>query len=257
MVLAGMAGRTLRIVGVEVTDFNLAELLEEIRAGVAAHDKRIVANHNLHSLYLFPRRELLREFYKKARCSHIDGMPLVWIAKLYGYRVTRDRRITYVDLLDPMLRMAAAGRWRIFYLGSRPEACAKGTEAVRSRYPAIAWESAHGYFDVDRRGTENLAVLAKIAAFRPDILMVGMGMPRQEEWIARNLSELDAGVLLPCGAAVDYLAGAIPTPPRWAGRTGLEWLFRLYAEPRRLGSRYLVEPWSVLAMLLRDLSRRS
>lgn len=256
MILRAKAERTIRLVGVEVSDLNLAELLEEIHAGVRTHDRRVIANHNLHSLYLFHRNERLRAFYRRASFSHIDGMPLIWIAKLYGHGVPRDRRITYVDLLPPLLTMAAAHHWRIFYVGSRPEACAKGAETVRLRYPDINWKSTDGYFDASRSSAENRAVLDKIAAFQPDILMVGMGMPRQEEWIEQNSGELNAGVILPCGAAIDYLAGAIPTPPRWAGRTGLEWLFRLCAEPRRLGSRYLVEPWFVLALLVRDLSRR-
>ena len=76
--------------------------------------------------------------------------------------------------------------------------------------------------------------------------MVGMGMPLQEHWIAENYDKLGNAVILPCGAAIDYFAGAIPTPPRWAGRLGLEWLYRLLAEPTRLWKRYLIEPWFLL-----------
>jgi N-acetylglucosaminyldiphosphoundecaprenol N-acetyl-beta-D-mannosaminyltransferase len=72
---------------------------------------------------------------------------------------------------------------------------------------------------------------------------VGMGMPRQEHWIMDNLHRLHSMVVLPCGASIDYVCGEIPTPPRWAGRWGLEWLCRLLAEPRRLWKRYLIEPW--------------
>jgi len=88
-------------------------------------------------------------------------------------------------------------------------------------------------------------VTRAIAAFRPDLLMVGMGMPRQEAWVAAHVDALEVPAVLTCGACMDYVAGVVATPPRWAGRVGLEWGFRLIAEPRRLGYRYLVEPWSV------------
>ncbi len=107
---------------------------------------------------------------------------------------------------------------------------------------------------MDRRDDE--LVVEKINAFRPHVLMVGMGMPRQERWILHRFDELDANAILQSGACFDYVAGAIPTPPRWLGRFGLEWLYRLACEPVRLWRRYLVEPWLVGAWLVRDLLRR-
>jgi N-acetylglucosaminyldiphosphoundecaprenol N-acetyl-beta-D-mannosaminyltransferase len=80
-----------------------------------------------------------------------------------------------------------------------------------------------------------------------------MGMPRQEIWVLNNLEKLHAKVILTCGACMDYIAGEIPTPPRWMGRVGLEWLYRLLSEPGRLWKRYLVEPWFLGGLLVRDL----
>ncbi len=246
-----LSQQRIRFLDIEMTDYRLGELVNEISAGVLAHDRRIIANHNLHSLYLFHHRERLRAFYQLVSSSHIDGMPLVWIARLQGLEVAPECRITYVDLMPPLLRRAQEQRWKIFYLGSKPAACEQGSAVVRAQYPGIDWRSANGYFDATRDGAANLEIVARIAEFDPDLLMVGMGMPRQEEWIAENLPRLRAGVILPCGAAIDYMAGVVPTPPRWAGRLGLEWLFRLLAEPRRLASRYLIEPWYILLLLLR------
>jgi len=79
-----------------------------------------------------------------------------------------------------------------------------------------------------------------------------MGMPLQENWILDNLPDLEADVILPSGACFDYLAGEIPIPPRWMGRVGLEWLYRLGSEPRRLWRRYLVEPWFVAGLALKE-----
>ena len=249
--------RVLRLLDIEVTDYTLDGLIAEISFGIKSRTQRIIANHNLHSLYLFHRTERMRAFYRLADSSHVDGMPLIWIAKLYGFAIERESRITYVDLLPPLLEVANAERWRIFYVGSRPAVCAQGSEVVRERYPGIDWQAAQGYFEMTKDGEANRDLVAAIAAFSPDVLLVGMGMPRQEQWISENLNDLRAGVILPCGAAIDYLAGAVPTPPRWAGALGIEWLFRLAAEPRRLAARYLVESWYVLGLLVRDRARRS
>ena len=83
--------------------------------------------------------------------------------------------------------------------------------------------------------------------------MVGMGMPRQELWIYDNYENIAATVILPCGAALDYIGGSLPVPPHWLSQIGLEWAFRLGTEPRRLAHRYLVEPWPIISSILRDV----
>ena len=117
--------------------------------------------------------------------------------------------------------------------------------------PGLKLEVRDGYFDMDDVD-QNARVLAQINAFRPDVLFVGMGMPRQELWIERNFAEVASGVMFSVGGAFDYEAGVVPTPPRWSGRWGLEWLFRFAAEPRRLFSRYFVEPWFLLPPALAE-----
>jgi N-acetylglucosaminyldiphosphoundecaprenol N-acetyl-beta-D-mannosaminyltransferase len=92
-------------------------------------------------------------------------------------------------------------------------------------------------------------VIVDINAYAPHILMVGMGMPRQELWILENRHDLRVNVIMPSGAIMDYIAGALPTPPRWLGPLGLEWCYRLLAEPARLSRRYMLEPWFVLGKM--------
>jgi N-acetylglucosaminyldiphosphoundecaprenol N-acetyl-beta-D-mannosaminyltransferase len=122
---------------------------------------------------------------------------------------------------------------------------------LRNRYAGLQIRTHHGHFNAEQAGLENQAVLAEVKAYAPDVLMIGMGMPRQEIWILENQKDIDARTVFCCGALMDYVAGEIPTPPRWIGHLGFEWLYRLLSEPARLWQRYLLEPWSVMGQLTR------
>ena len=132
----------------------------------------------------------------------------------------------------------------------------RGAALLRLQYPGLEIRTAHGYFDATRRSAESRSMVAAINMFHPHMLMVGMGMPLQQYWVLDHYEELGVNVISTSGAALDYVAGEIPTPPRWTGPIGLEWMFRLGAEPRRLAGRYLVEPWFILGSLIPELIRR-
>jgi N-acetylglucosaminyldiphosphoundecaprenol N-acetyl-beta-D-mannosaminyltransferase len=234
------------------------DLTGMIAEGIGTNQKWLIANHNLHSLYLFHKEHLsynnplLGGYFRRAKHTHIDGMSLVGLARMYGYALRREHRIAYIDWLPEFLELAAHEQWRVFYLGSAPGVIDRGVSRLRDKFPGLIIAGHHGYFNVEKYCDENRRVLAGIADFAPHLLMVGMGMPRQERWIEENFNDITANVMLSSGATLDYIAGTIPTPPRWMGRLGLEWAFRLASEPKRLSSRYLVEPWSVLKLVLQD-----
>jgi N-acetylglucosaminyldiphosphoundecaprenol N-acetyl-beta-D-mannosaminyltransferase len=240
--------RTFEVLGCVVHAVTATDLTDLVECAIDSGESCIIANQNLHSLYLYQRDAKLREFFSKAKWIHADGMGVVLLGRATGAKVGRSERVTYVDWLPLLLERVVDRRWRIFYLGSRPGVAEKGTAILRERFPGLRMSSDHGYFDP--AGEQNESVLRAIQKFSPDILLVGMGMPRQEHWIIDNLDRLGPMVVLPCGASIDYVSGEIPTPPRWAGRWGLEWLYRLLAEPRRLWRRYLIEPWFLGHLLI-------
>jgi N-acetylglucosaminyldiphosphoundecaprenol N-acetyl-beta-D-mannosaminyltransferase len=242
-----------KFLGVKIDPLSIPELNSLIADSVKQNQKWIIANHNLHSLYLYHHDSKMRAFYAKADYTHIDGMPLVMIGKLLGYPLQRNQRVTYVDWVYPLMAEAARQGWRVFYLGSKPGVAERGANILRDKFPSLQIACSHGYMDIRKNSKENLATLAAIKAYQPHILMVGMGMPRQEHWINENLESLTANSILPSGACIDYIAGAVPTPPRWMGKVGLEWLYRLKSEPKRLWRRYLVEPWFVAKLFLREV----
>lgn len=227
-----------------------AELNQAVREAAIRPGRTVIANHNLHSLYLFHRDKRFREFYEYADLVHADGAGIVLLSALSRTRLGREHRTTYVDWMPDLIAMAAAERWRIFYVGSKPGVAEQGASKLREQYPDLQISTAHGYFDNHRNSAENQALLRRIRSYRPELLLVGMGMPRQERWIMENLADLECRVVFQAGAAMDYIAGAVATPPRWTGRLGLEWLFRLMIEPRRLASRYLIEPWYIAGLVI-------
>jgi len=244
------------LLGVWVDTATIADLNGRITEAVETGSRKVIGHHNLHSVYLYHRDPKFRAFYGRADCTHVDGMSLILAGWCLGLPLRRRHRVTYVDWLSPLVQMAAQNQWRIFYLGSREGVADRGAAVLRERFPGIQIATAHGYFDSRPHSAENLAVLEEINRFQPNILFVGMGMPRQEYWVLDNLEQLRVNAILTSGAAIDYVAGEIPTPPRWAGQWTLEWVFRLKAEPRRLWRRYLFEPWFVLGLFLQEWSSR-
>jgi len=234
----------------------MPEMNELVAQGIRERQKWLIANHNLHSVYLFHRHDRMREFYAHADFTYLDGMPLVALGRLYGYPLERDHRLTNADWTRPLMQLAAENGWRVFNVGSARDVAEKGAAELRKLFPKLQIEVSDGFFDATPGSAENEALIERINAYQPDLLMVGMGMPRQELWTLDNYARLQAHVILSSnGAALDYIAGAVPTPPRWSGRIGMEWAFRLINEPRRLFSRYLIEPWYVLFLLLMDYPR--
>jgi N-acetylglucosaminyldiphosphoundecaprenol N-acetyl-beta-D-mannosaminyltransferase len=241
------------ILGVKVNPLTISDLNSIIKNSVDKDKKLVIANHNVNSLCLYHRNPKMRDFYKKADYTHIDGMALIFLGKLLDFPLEKDYRVTYVDWVWSLMSEAASKGWRIFYLGSKEGVAAKGAKILKQKYRGLEIATADGYFDPSPGGRENAEILTKINQYQPHILMVGMGMPRQEQWILENFQHIKVNSILPSGACLDYVAGEIPTPPRWLGRVGLEWLYRLLSEPKRLWKRYLLEPWFLLWLLCKEL----
>ncbi|WP_228282011.1 WecB/TagA/CpsF family glycosyltransferase [Rubrobacter marinus] len=244
------------LLGVRVDALTEGDLSALIREAAARNERHLVLNHNLHSLYLYHHDPAFRKLYDRADHVHVDGMPLVWAGRLLGYGLTRENRLTSVDWLPHVLKTCAEEGLRVYFLGSEPGVPEGAAARFREGAPGLRVETHHGYFDAAPGSPENERVLREIDEYRPHALMVGMGMPRQERWILENLDRLQANTIWNLGAFMDYAAGAVPTPPRWMARLGLEWLARFAAEPRRLWRRYLLEPPFALVLLARDLARR-
>jgi N-acetylglucosaminyldiphosphoundecaprenol N-acetyl-beta-D-mannosaminyltransferase len=229
------------------------EVLHHIQQAVRQGAKSLIANHNLHSLYLMQKRPELGAFYDKADLIEVDSTPLLAFSRALGLHSRGFHRCTYLDWRDHFWSLANREGWRILSVGGAPGVGDDAARRLKLRYPDTDIAIHHGFFDARPGSSENAAVLDRITTFQPHILFVGMGMPRQELWIAENFERLPDCVILSVGAAFDYEAGVQSAAPRWMGRAGIEWAYRLLHDPKRLFVRYCVEPWTLLPLALRHI----
>lgn len=227
---------------VSVQAITQAELTEFCLSQINAGRISLIANHNLHSIYLVREKKKMKMFYDQAVITHADGMAAAMLFKLLNPAIGRAHRTTYVDWFPELLTVFDRLEARMAYVGGIPKTVSIAAEKLSSQYPGIRAHFQHGYFDKETNGEENKRVICELRQFRPQVVFLGMGMPVQEEWFVDNLNDLPPAVYFQAGAALDYWSGVVHTPPRWMGRTGTEWLYRLCCEPRRLWKRYLWEP---------------
>src|SRR5260370_28484066 len=244
-----------RFLGIRVNPLTIPELNLKIAEAIARDERWIIANHNRRSVCVFRKDGKFGSFFEWAKYIHVDGMSVVYLGRLLGFPLKTWHRVTYADWLSPLLADAARLKWRVFYLGSRPGVAERGAAILRHVHPGLQMETAHGYFDTRKESAENGGILSRINTYQPNILLVGMGMPRQEFWVLDNLQRIRANAILTAGATMDYVVGAIATPPRWAGRFGIEWIFRLVDEPGRLWRRYLIEPLTLVGPVSAELAK--
>lgn len=240
--------RQFSLAGIRIDALEHGDLIHLVTRAKSTGNNLLVLHHNLHSLHLYCTNADFRAAYSQATWVYIDGMPVVWCSQLAGLPVTRKHRITFLESFDLILDAAEQYGWRVFYLGSAAEELTKGIALLRSRHPRLAIEGHHGFFS--KSGGESDEVAAKINEFGADVLFVGMGMPLQETWLAEHSWKIRASAILTSGATLDYVTGHAYRPPAWVGPLGLYGVFRLFADPKRLWRRYLIEP----LFLTRDLA---
>jgi N-acetylglucosaminyldiphosphoundecaprenol N-acetyl-beta-D-mannosaminyltransferase len=183
-----------------------------------------------------------------------DSTPLLLWARLVNGAGRGFHRCTYLDWRDAFWRKAAGRGWKVFYLGGAPGVADDAAKRIMARHPGVDIRCRDGFFDAAAGSADNAALVDQINAYAPDILFVGMGMPRQEIWITLHQPYLHPCVTFSVGAAFDYEAGVQTAAPRWMGQMGVEWLFRFAHDPRRLFFRYAIEPWSLIGPAVADLA---
>jgi len=233
------------LLGMKLNPMTTGDLLELLQARINAGQQCLIAYQNLHGMHFSYIDEAFNRLHQRQNCFvYIDGFPIYLLSRLFGYSVARRHRITGNDYIWPLLSLAEQGGWRLYLLGGNEKVLSAASDMIRHRVPDLVFRAHHGYFDAASEGD---AVIKDILAFAPALVIVGLGMPLQEQWILENAALLASTSVCAMGAIIDYISGSERVPPRWLGAVGLEWLFRLIDNPARFWQRYLFEPWLVLA----------
>lgn len=228
-----------------------SELLSVFADAIVTRKRTVIFHVNFHGLYVQLKNRSLDAIYDEADYVAIDGMPVVWLARAAGLPVKTIHRNTLLDCFEEILAVAAQNAWRVFYFGGREDVLRLGLNRLRNLLPSLMIAGHQGYVADD----QNRIVADTISAFQPDILFVGLGMPRQEHWVARYSASVGASVITTCGATMEYVSGHAYRPPLWAGRMGLYGAARLLSNPTKLWSRYLLEPFILVPSLAVEILR--
>jgi N-acetylglucosaminyldiphosphoundecaprenol N-acetyl-beta-D-mannosaminyltransferase len=187
------------------------------------------------------------------RCDLVvaDGMPLVWTSRLLGSPLKA--RVTGVDLVPQLAQLAAARGYRVFLLGGLPDSTQGAARALKDAFPDIQLVGQLSPAHAPLEEMDHASILECIAGAEPDILLVAFGNPKQEKWLAMHRHRLRVPVTMGVGGTFDFLSGHISRAPYWMQRSGLEWLYRTFQEPRRLAARYASNAYGLLRHLPQQL----
>jgi len=243
------------ILGVGVSSVNLDDAVTRIERWIGERSRNYVCVTGVHGVMECQRDQRLRSIHNDASMVTPDGMPLVWFSHLTGRPHTR--RVYGPDLMRKLTAVSNLRGYRQFYYGGAVGVTGKLTHVLLREYPELKVVGALCPPFRELTSDEDAAIVATVNAARPDIVWVGLSTPKQERWMARHLGLIDAPVMIGVGAAFDFLAGTKRQAPRWMQRNGLEWLFRVCTEPRRLWRRYAYIVPGFLILATGALVRRS
>lgn len=240
----------MRVNGVRIDALGMDATVEEIIGWTAGNRPRVAVGVNAHVCNLAGRDPELQSFLEESDLNYADGQSVVWAARALGLGVPE--RVATTDLAPPLLRRAARDDVRVFFFGGKPGVADSAADRMRHAAPGVNIATHHGYVR-----PENMEhVLGAIRAHGTDLLFVGLGDPMQEAWVRKYGAESGADAILTCGGLFDWLSGTNTRAPSWMIRAGLEWMWRLMIEPKRLARRYLVGNPVFLMNLARQLVMR-
>lgn len=235
--------------GITIDNLTMAETIDVVDRFVDEKQSLLVVTPNMDHLYRLRRDAEFRQAYEKAGLALADGCSILWLAWAMGLPLKA--KVSGSDLMVEYCRAAASKGRRIFFLGGFDDVAEKSASILCERYPGLVAAGAYSpSLGFDQKEAESNKIVELIRESRPDILFVGAGAPRQEKWLARYMGQIGPIVGVGVGAAFDFVSGRVPRAPVWMQNWGMEWLWRLVHEPRRLSHRYLIEDFPLFLLLL-------
>jgi N-acetylglucosaminyldiphosphoundecaprenol N-acetyl-beta-D-mannosaminyltransferase len=249
----------IELLGVTIDPLRMDQAAAQVLAWVDNGPPRCryVVTPNVDHVVMLQHHAGLQAAYREAGLILADGAPVIWASHLLGKPLPE--RVAGSDLTPALFDLAdddqaRAGRpLRVYLLGAAPGVADRAAENIHRRWPGVKVVGTYSPpLGFEKDTAENLRILARIADARPEVLIVGLGAPKQELWIHQHAGGIQARVALCVGATIDFLAGEKSRAPRWMQQAGLEWLHRVLSEPRRLAARYAKDAWIFPQLVVRD-----
>ncbi len=242
----------INICNVLIDNVTTQETLDTIERLIAARTPCYISNPNVDVIIHCNRdQEFLGPYYRQGALCLADGVPLLWAAKFLGTPLKE--KISGSDLVPLVCKLANDQGYRIFFLGGRPGAADAAKTQLLRTLPALNIVGTYAPpfgFENDEEELGKMARMIKEA--KPDIVLVGLGAPKQERWIQKYHQVLNIPVCMSVGVTFEFIAGIVKRAPRWMQQIGFEWLWRLMMEPRRLWRRYLVDDLPFFGMVIKQ-----
>lgn len=234
--IANLRHSKANVIGCGISAVDWDQALATIFHWAARHESRYVCHCNVHSVVTAKGDEKFHCIVNDADLATPDGMPIAWVLRASGF--PRQPRISGPDLMWKYCAMAAKAGHKIYLYGGSPETLERLMEKLPVIFPGLRIVGAEAPVLGDHISSE-MKVVKRINSSGANVVFVGLGCPKQEYWMAAYRGKISA-VMLGVGAAFDFHAGTVKRAPSWMQNRGLEWLYRLFSEPRRLLRRYVV-----------------
>ncbi len=245
---------TSMIWGVPFARFSFGEAVEQIDTLVQKGTPSYFITANVHYAMLSDEHSDMLELNNQAAFILADGMPIVWRSRISSEPLPE--RIAGSDLIYAIAELAAKKSYRVFFLGGADGVAARAAAILAQLYPGLVVAGTEEPPFRPLMPHEDAELALRIRNARPDILLVALGQPRGEQWIARWHQQMDVPVSVQLGGSFNFVTGQIQRSPSWVAAMGMEWAWRFYCEPRRLGLRYLRNASFLCRALTRDLCKR-
>ncbi len=237
----------IKFMNTEIDNLTMNEALDKIEDLISQNRNAYVVTPNVDHIVQLERGGEIAEIYKHADLILCDGKPLIWLSKWYGTPIKE--KISGSDLFPRLCERAAKKGYKMFFLGAAEGVAARAAANLEKKYPGLqvvgTYSPSYGF---EKNIDEMQKIIEMIRNAAPHILIVGLGAPKQEKFIYRNREALGVPISLGLGASLDFEAGKVKRAPKWMSDHGLEWIYRIIQDPKRMAKRYLVNDKAIIAL---------
>ncbi|MGN9282675.1 WecB/TagA/CpsF family glycosyltransferase [Holdemanella porci] len=235
----------IKFMNTDIDNLTMAETLNEIDKLIQKKNCSYVVTPNVDHIVRLEKDEELQKVYKNASLILTDGKPLIWISK--WYKTPIKEKISGSDLFPRVCQLAANKNYTMYLLGAAEGVADTAARNLMKKYPGLNIVGTYSPpFGFEKNEQEMNKIKTQIQDVHPDILIVGLGCPKQEKFMYYHCKELGVPISFGLGASIDFEAGNIKRAPKWMSNHGLEWLYRFSKEPKRLFKRYFVDDLKII-----------